>query len=71
MIEIEIESPIGRPNYKLRGEDETQVNDAAMELRKALDYIDHLPFNMTNSTEQAELHKKNIEEKYQVEIIME
>lgn len=68
MLEIEIENPLGRPNFKLRGEDENQVNEAAVEFQKSLYIIDHLPYNMTNSTEQVRLCKKDIEDKYQIEI---
>lgn len=71
MIEIEIENPLGRPNYKLKGEDESLVTEAAIELQSALDYIDHLPFNRQNSAEQARLRKKDIEEKYHIQITME
>lgn len=71
MKEIEIENPLGRPNYKLKGEDEDQVTEAASEFQKALDYIDHLPFNRQNSAEQARLHKKEVEEKYHIEIALE
>ncbi|MBR0599337.1 hypothetical protein [Sinanaerobacter chloroacetimidivorans] len=71
MIEIEIENPLGRPNYKLRGLDENQVAEAASEFQKALDYIDHLPFNRQNSAEQARLRKNDIEDKYHIKIVME
>lgn len=71
MIEIEVESPLGRPNFKLRGENQDLVEKAAVELRKALDYIDHLPFNRQNSTEQVRLRREEIAGKYHVEIVME
>jgi hypothetical protein len=71
MIEIEVENPLGRPNYMVRGEDQDLVTEAAEDFRKALDYIDHLPFNMTNSAEQSRLRKKDIEEKYHIEIVTE
>lgn len=70
MLEIEIENPLGRPNFKLRGEDDNQVNEAAIEFQKALNVIDHLPYNMTNSTEQVRLCKKDIQDKYHIEITM-
>lgn len=68
MIEIIIESPLGKPNYKVRGEDETQVTEAASEFKKALDFIDHFQFDWDNVTEQAVLRKKDIEDKYHIEI---
>ena len=70
MLEIEIENPLGRPNFKLKGEDENQVNEAAVEFQKALNIIDHLPYNMTSTTEQVRSSKKDIEDKYQIEITM-
>lgn len=68
MMEIEVESLVGRPNYKVRGEDEDAVTEAASEFQKSLDAIDHFPFDWNDATEQTGSRKKDIEEKYHIEI---
>lgn len=68
MKEMRIENPLGQYAYILKGEDAGCVDQAVTEFQKALDYINHLPYNMTYTTEQIKNRKNEIEKKYNVYI---
>ena len=65
---MKIENPLGAFDYIIKGNESSQIEEAAKEFKKELDYIYHLPYNMTNTAEQAELVREKIEQKYNVEI---
>lgn len=68
MKEMRVENPLGLFGYRLKGEDSGQVDQAVKEFQEALDYINHLPYNMTYTNKQIQNRKNEIEQKYNVEI---
>lgn len=69
MQEIKVENPFGVFDYKIIGESPNQTVLAANDFIKALDYINCLPYNNTNTNEQIKIKLKDIEEKYNVKIV--
>ncbi len=68
MNELKVDSPLGITDYKITGEDSERVKDAWEEFKQALEYIKQLPYNMTNTNEQIEEHRRKIEKEYNVKI---
>lgn len=68
MNELKVNNPLGVSDYKITGEDPENVKNAWEKFKEALDYIKQLPYNMTNSNEQIDENKKEIEQTYQVKI---
>ena len=68
MNELKVKNPLGVSDYKITGEDPENVKNAWEKFKQDLEYIKQLPYNMTNSNEQIEVHKKQVEETYQVKI---
>ncbi|MCG8485210.1 MAG: hypothetical protein MJA31_18005, partial [Clostridia bacterium] len=68
MKKMRIENPLGLFGYTLKGENAGQVDQAVIEFQEALDYINHLPYNMTYTTKQIQNRKNEIEQKYNVKI---
>lgn len=71
MKEIRVEDPLGLFLYTLKGTDSDQLNQATEEFKEALDYINSLPYNMTNTYEQIKNRRNEIEEKYHIQIAAE
>lgn len=68
MNELKVKNPLGVSDYKITGADPENVKNAWEKFKQDLEYIKQLPYNMTNSNEQIEVHKKQVEETYQVKI---
>lgn len=71
MKEVKVINDVGAYDYKIIGTESEQTEKAAEEFKKALDYINHLPYNMTNTTQLIENRKKEVQEKYQIKIVSE
>ncbi len=70
MKEIKLENYTGVSDFIIRGECPEKTEEAVKAFEKALEYINHLPYNMTYTTRQVQNLRKEIEEKYDVEIAL-
>ncbi|MCG8482640.1 MAG: hypothetical protein MJA31_04975 [Clostridia bacterium] len=70
MKEIKLENYTGVSDFIIRGENTEETEQAVKAFEKALEYINHLPYNMTYTTQQVQNLRKEIEEKYNVEIAL-
>lgn len=71
MREVKVINAVGAYDFKILGTESEQTEKAAEEFKKALNYINHLPYNMTNTNQLIENRKKEVEEKYKIKIIAE
>ena len=69
MEDIKVENPSGVFDYILRGDNISQVEEAAMEFRNLLEHINHLSYNMTNTVKQVDHVITDLEKKHNIKII--